>query len=174
MPFIPTTAEKMQNIFADKQDLSWPEQFENRIADGAEFMVPENLFNRIDEETVARLAEKYAPKKEDNTLKPIVAEILAVKNHPSREDLHILTVNNGTDNIQIVCGAPNVRVGLRGVLAPVGCKLPGAKKPMVQRTVAVYESFGMMCSPAELNIGAEDKQIIELTEDIKPGTEYKC
>ena len=174
MPFIPTTAEKMQNIFADKQDLSWPEQFENRIADGAEFTVPENLFNRIDEETVARLTEKYAPKKEDNTLKPIVAEIVEVKNHPSREDLHILTVNNGTDNIQIVCGAPNVRVGLRGVLAPVGCKLPGAKKPMVQRTVAGYESFGMMCSPAELNIGAEDKQIIELTEDIKPGTEYKC
>lgn len=173
MPFIPTAAEKMQNVFADKQDMSWPEKFEYRIADNAEFVVPENLFNRIDDEAVARLSGKYAPKKEDNTPKPIIAEIVAVDNHPTREDLHILTVNNGTENVQIVCGAPNVYVGLRGVLAPVGCKLPGAKKPMAQRTVAGVESFGMMCSAAELGQGDNSAEIINLGTDAEVGTEYK-
>ena len=172
-PFIPGTAEKMQNIFAEKQDTSWPEKFEHRIADNTEFIVPENLFNRIDDETVVRLTEKYAPKKEDNTPKPVVAEIVEVNNHPTRDDLHILTVNNGAEKIQIVCGAPNVRVGLRGVLAPVGCKLPGEKKPMAQRTVAGVESFGMMCSAAELGQGNNGNQIIDLGANAEVGTEYK-
>ena len=172
-PFIPVAAEKMQNIFADKQDISWPEKFEYRIADNTEFVVPENLFNRIDDETVALLSEKYAPKKEDNAPKPTIAEIVEVNNHPTREDLHILVVNNGAEKVQIVCGAPNVYVGLRGVLAPVGCKLPGAKKPMTQRTVAGIESFGMMCSAAELGQGDEDNKIIDLGADAEIGKEYK-
>ena len=172
-PFIPGTAEKMQNVFVAQNDLSWPEKFETRIADGAEFVVPENLFNRIDDETVTRLTEKYAPRVADDSPKLTVAEIVEVKNHPSREDLHILVVNNGTDKVQIVCGAPNVRVGLRGVLAPVGCKLPGAKKPMAQRTVAGVESFGMMCSAAEVGAGSDDGNIIDLGEGAKVGSEHK-
>ena len=171
-PFIPTAAEKMQAIFAHQHDLSWPTKYEHRINDGDEFVVPENLFNRIDDEAVTRMTEKYTPKQIDISPKPIVVEIIDVKNHPSREDLHILTVNNGAENIQVVCGAPNVYVGMRGVLAPVGCKLPGAKKPLAQRTVANYESYGMMCSPAELKQGTEDKKIIELNDEYKIGTEY--
>ena len=172
-PFIPDAAQKMQNIFVNTQNLSWPTEYEHRIADGAEFVVPENLFNRIDDDKVAQMVEKYTPKQIDNSPKPIVAEIVEIKNHPTREDLHILSVNAGkAENIQIVCGAPNVYVGLRGVLAPVGCKLPGAKKPLTQRTVAEFESYGMMCSPAELKQGTEDKKIIELNDEYKIGTEY--
>lgn len=174
-PFIPDAATKMQNVFVNAQDLSWPHSYTHRIADGAEFIVPENLFNRIDDDTVASLIEKYVPKKPDNAPKPIVAEIIDVKKHPSREDLHVLSVNaGGAEVLQIVCGAPNVRVGLRGVLAPVGCKLPDAKKPLAQRKVADVESFGMMCSPAELKIGPEDTKIIELDNNYEIGTEYKC
>ncbi|MBO5739502.1 MAG: methionine--tRNA ligase [Alphaproteobacteria bacterium] len=172
-PFIPGTAEKMQNVFVTQNDLSWPEKFVARIADGAEFVVPENLFNRIDDETVAKLTEKYTPKVEDNSPKLVVAEIVAVKDHPSRDDLHILSVNAGGAPVQVVCGAPNVRVGLRGVLAPVGCKLPGAKKPMAQRTVAGVESFGMMCSAAEVGQGDNGNVIIELGADATIGAEYK-
>ena len=172
-PFIPNAAEKMQNIFTVTHELTWPEKYEHRIADGAEFTVPENLFNRIDDETVAMLTEKYAPKKEENIPTPIVAEITDVKNHPTRDDLHILTVNTGADTVQIVCGAPNVRVGLRGVLAPVGSKLPGMKKPMSQRTVAGVESFGMMCSALELGVGDDGDNIIELNDDGVIGSEYK-
>ena len=173
-PFIPDAAMKMQNIFNPTHDLSWPMEYERRISDGDEFVVPENLFNRIDDEMVAMLVEKYVPKKPDNTPKPIVAEIVSVENHPARENLHVLSVNaGGAENIQIVCGAPNVRVGLRGVLAPVGSKLPGMKKPMAQRTVAGVESFGMMCSALELGVGDDGDNIIELGSDVEIGSEYK-
>ena len=172
-PFIPDAAEKMRAVFIDSNlDLSWPNEYAPRITNGAKFVVPENLFSRIDDETVAKLAEQYAPKS-DNTPKPIVAKIVDVKTHPTRNDLHILTVDDGVNHeLQVVCGAPNVRVGLVGVLSPVGAKLSGAKKPITQRTVAGTESFGMMCSAAELGVGDDDKNIIELNDDAKIGTKY--
>ena len=169
-PFIPNAAEKIRNIFTANLDLSWPETYEPRIKDGTEFTVPENLFTRIDDETVTTLTEKYAPKVNDNTPKPITAKIIAVKEHPTRENLHILTVDDGTNHdLQIVCGAPNVRAGMVGILAPVGCMLPGAKKPISQRTVAGTESFGMMCSAAELKQGDTADKIIELDDDMELG-----
>ena len=169
-PFIPNAAEKIRNIFTANLDLSWPETYEPRIKDGTEFTVPENLFTRIDDETVTTLTEKYAPKVDDNTSKPITAKIIAVKEHPTRENLHILTVDDGTNHdLQIVCGAPNVRAGMVGILAPVGCMLPGAKKPISQRTVAGTESFGMMCSAAELKQGDTADKIIELDDDMELG-----
>ena len=171
-PFIPDAAEKMQNIFAKKHNLSWPERFESRIANGEEFIVPENLFNRIDDETVTALTEKYSAKTE-NEIVPVVAKIVDVKNHENRDNLHILTVNDGVQNLQVVCGAPNVHVGMVGVLAPVGCILPGQKKPIAQRTVAGVESFGMMCSAAELGIGKNTDEIIELDKNSKIGEKYK-
>ncbi len=172
-PFIPTAAEKMQNVFTKTHDLSWPEKYKHRVADGAEFMVPENLFNRIDDETVVRLTEKYAPKKEDNTPKPVVAKVLSVENHPTRDDLHILSVDfGGNKPVQVVCGAPNVCADMIGVLAPVGAQLPTMKKPITQRTVAGTESFGMMCSAAELGIGDDDKNIIELGDDAVVGNVF--
>ena len=171
-PFIPDAATKMQNIFATKHDLSWPEKFMARIADGEKFTVPENLFNRIDDETVAALIERFAPKKE-NKIVPIVAKVVEVNKHPNRENLHILTVNDGKNNLQIVCGAPNVHAGMIGVLAPVGCILPGNKKPIGQRTVAGTESFGMMCSAAELGVGTDGNTILELGASAKIGDEYK-
>ena len=172
-PFIPDAAEKMRAVFIDSNlDLSWPNEYAPRITNGAKFVVPENLFSRIDDETVAKLAEQYAPKS-DNTPKPIVAKIVDVKTHPTRNDLHILTVDDGVNHeLQVVCGAPNVRVGLVGVLGPIGAKLSGAKNPITQRTVAGTESFGMMCSAAELGVGDDDKNIIELNDDAKIGTKY--
>ena len=169
-PFIPASATKMQNVFVTPHDLSWPEKFEPRIENMAEFVVPENLFNRIDEETVARLTEKYTPSKKNTTPKPVVAKIISVENHPSREDLHILSVDFGADApVQIVCAAPNVRAGMISVLAPVGAQLPTIKKPIAQRTVAGVESFGMMCGASELGIGDDDKNIIELGDDMIVG-----
>lgn len=172
-PFIPAAAEKMRNIFVGADlDLSWPETYAPRITNGAKFVVPENLFTRIDDETVEKLTAQYAPQV-DNAPKPTVAKIVDVREHPTRENLHILTVDDGTNhNLQIVCGAPNVRSGLIGVLAPIGCTLPGAKKPISQRTVAGVESFGMMCSGAEIGAGTDADNIIELSADSEIGTEY--
>jgi len=134
--------------------------------------VPENLFERIDDEMVAELIARFVPKTE-NKITPIVAKIVDIKNHPTKENLHILTVNDGEKDLQIVCGAPNVHAGLVGVLAPVGCTLPGQKKPISQRTVAGVESYGMMCSAAELGIGNNGDEIVELDSAEKIGEKYK-
>lgn len=171
-PFIPSASEKIRDIFAMPHDLSWPAAFERRVKDGETFTVPENLFARIDDARVAELTEKFAPKKDDAP-RPVVAKIVAATPHPTRDGLQILTVDNGTEKLQIVCAAPNARAGLVSVLAPVGCKLPGQKKPISQRTVAGTESFGMMCSAAELGRGDAADKIIELDADAQIGAEYK-
>lgn len=172
-PFIPDAAQKMQAVFGTAHDLSWPEKYQARIADGEQFVVPENLFNRIDDAFVAELTQKFASK-QDDAPKLTIAKIIDVKNHPTRENLHVLTVDDGTTHdLQIVCGAPNVRTGLIGVLAPVGCKLPGQKKPISQRTVAGTESFGMMCAAPEIGQPGDSDKIIELGDDSVIGAEYK-
>ena len=171
-PFMPDTADKMQNIFRIKHDLSWPTTFERRIADNEEFTIPDNLFERIDDDKVAYITEKYCAKKDENVA-PIVAKIVEVKNHDSRDDLHILTVDTGNDKVQVVCGAPNVHAGLVGVFAPVGCVLPGTKKPLAPRNVGGVKSNGMMCSAAELGVGTDADKIIELDKNTELGTEYK-
>lgn len=172
-PFIPNAADKIRAVFADSDlDLSWPDEYAPRVADGTRFVVPENLFTRIDDETVEKLTAQYAPKI-DNTPKPVVAKIVDVRQHPTRENLHILTVDDGVNHeLQIVCGAPNVRPGFIGVLAPIGCILPGAKKPVSQRTVANVESFGMMCSPHELNAGNDRDNLLEIKDDELIGKIY--
>lgn len=170
-PFIPTAAEKIRNIFAEPNNLSWPGAYEHRIADRAKFVVPENLFSRIDDDVVQKLVEQYAAKKDD-TPKPIIAKIVTAAPHPTRENLQVLTVNAGGNNLQIVCGAKNARAGLISVLAPVGCILPGQKKPITQRTVAGTESFGMLCSGAELGHGDDGDKIIELPTESEIGTVF--
>ncbi len=171
-PFIPDAAEKMQNIFTKKHDLSWPTTFERRIADNEEFTIPDNLFERIDDEKIAYITEKYSTKKTDNIV-PIVAKIVDVKNHSDRDDLHILTVDTGADKVQVVCGAPNVHKDMIGVFAPVGCVLPNSKKPLTARNVGGVKSFGMMCSAAELGVGDDTTGIIELDSSAKIGETFK-
>ena len=122
-PFIPDTAQKMQNIFAEKQDFSWPTEFVPRVKDGTEFTIPENLFERIDEEKIEYLINKYSSKNKNQPHLTIV-KIVDVKNHPAREDLHVLTVNDGNKDYTVVCGAPNVRPGMIVVFAPIGAVLP--------------------------------------------------
>lgn len=171
-PFIPTAAQKIQAVFDAPHDLSWPTVFERRVADGETFHVPENLFERIDEARVAELVARFAPHTDDAPC-PVIAKIVKCDAHPTRDDLHVLTVDDGsgTDK-QIVCAAPNARAGLVGVLAPVGCKLPGAKKPIGQRTVAGVESFGMMCGAADLGMGTDTVNLIEWDESVPVGTPY--
>ncbi len=170
-PFIPDAANKIQNVFATSHDLSWPTTYEHRVSDGEAFTVPENLFNRIDDATVASLTEKYAPATED-AVRPVIAKIVSATPHPGRDNLQILTVNAGGDDVQVVCAAPNARAGLVSVLAPVGCVLPGQKKPIGQRTVAGTESFGMMCSGRELGVNSDGDNIIELDADAKIGAAF--
>lgn len=169
-PFIPDAAEKMQNIFADKHDLSWPTQFEARVKDDTKFNIPENLFERIDDDKVKELTEKYSSANKKPQL--TIVKIVDIKNHPNREDLHIVTIDDGNTKQDIVCGAPNVRKDMLAVFAPVGAIIPKTNKPIKPRSVAGVESKGMLCSGAELNISDDESGIYEIA-DKKPGQVLK-
>ncbi|MFN4096249.1 MAG: phenylalanine--tRNA ligase subunit beta [Sphingomonas sp.] len=102
-----------------------------------------------------------------------VARVLTAERHPQADKLQVLTVDAGDGApLQIVCGAPNARAGLVGVLG-----LPGATVPangMVLKVAAVrgVESNGMMCSSRELELGDDHDGIIELPEDAPIGMAY--
>ncbi len=102
-----------------------------------------------------------------------VARVLTAERHPQADKLQVLTVDAGDGQpLQIVCGAPNARAGLVGVLG-----LPGATVPangMVLKVAAVrgVESNGMMCSSRELELGDDHDGIIELPEDAPIGTPF--
>ncbi|HZV08759.1 MAG TPA: phenylalanine--tRNA ligase subunit beta, partial [Novosphingobium sp.] len=102
-----------------------------------------------------------------------VARILTADRHPNADKLQVLSVDTGEGApLQVVCGAPNARAGLVGVLG-----LPGAVVPangMVLKVAAVrsVESNGMMCSLRELELGEGHDGIIELPEDAPVGTDF--
>ena len=101
----------------------------------------------------------------------IVAEIASIENHPNSKKLHLLKINNGRELVDCVCGAPNVRVGMRVAFATEGGAVCG--HPITRATVAGYESFGMCCSEAELGISADNSGLMEITDDIPLGTDIK-
>jgi len=101
----------------------------------------------------------------------VVAEIKSVENHPESKKLHILKVDAGDEELQIVCGAPNVKVGLKSALVKIGGHIDGfeiSKRPLVG-----IDSYGMMCSKRELGISDEHEGIIELPDDFVVGTDIK-
>lgn len=100
---------------------------------------------------------------------PIAARIVECEPMTGSDHLHILKVDDGTDTLrQVVCGAPNARVGLVSALALPGCVIEGHEiKAGKLRGVM---SNGMMCSARELGIGDDHSGIIELPDDTKIGT----
>ncbi len=91
----------------------------------------------------------------------IIGEVESCEMHPESDHLHICKVNIGKEVLNIVCGAPNVRKGIKVIVAPNGCVLPGGT--IKKTTILNYESNGMICSLEEL--GIEHKYLKE--EDIK-------
>ncbi|MEM9314685.1 MAG: phenylalanine--tRNA ligase subunit beta [Pseudomonadota bacterium] len=95
----------------------------------------------------------------------VVGEIVAAEQHPDADKLRVCTVEAGLDGpLQIVCGAPNARVGLKAPLATVGAVLPGdfAIKAAKLRGV---ESQGMLCAAAELGLSDDNAGLLELPAD---------
>jgi phenylalanyl-tRNA synthetase beta chain len=98
----------------------------------------------------------------------IAAEIVTAEPHPDADKLRVCEVNDGSGSLQIVCGAPNARAGLKVALATIGTRLPGGLKIRKSRIRGV-ESHGMLCSVAELGLGEEHDGILELPGDATPG-----
>ena len=102
----------------------------------------------------------------------VVAEILSVENHPDSKKLHILKVDIGeAEPTQVVCGAPNVRVGMKTAFAKVGAKLGDIT--IAPRPLAGVDSFGMCCSEKEIGISDNHEGIMEITDDVANGTDLK-
>ena len=144
--------------------LNWIKDFVN--LDGIEV---DELVKRFGLSTAEVEGVEYRGKDIENV---VVAEILTVEDHPNSNHLHILTVNDGSaEPVQVVCGAPNVRVGLRTFFARVGGNVRGLKiKPA---KLAGVESFGMCCGGNELGIEADESGIVELDQTYPIGTDIK-
>jgi phenylalanyl-tRNA synthetase beta chain len=100
----------------------------------------------------------------------IVAEILSCARHPEADRLQVCQVSTGSgEPVQIVCGAPNARPGLKAPLAQVGAMLPGGMAIKAAKLRGV-DSFGMLCSAKELSIDPDASGLLELPADAPVGT----
>ena len=99
-----------------------------------------------------------------------VAEITKAERHPNADKLQVCEVNTGTETLQIVCGAPNARAGLKTVLAVPGTYIPGLDITIKKGDIRGETSHGMLCSASELGISDEHDGIMELPEDAKVGS----
>src|SRR5690606_39122977 len=94
----------------------------------------------------------------------VVGEVLGTEQHPDADKLRVCQVSNGEETFQVVCGAPNVRPGLKIPFAMIGAKLPGDFKIKKAKLRGV-ESNGMLCSETELQVGEDDSGLMELAVD---------
>lgn len=99
----------------------------------------------------------------------VVAEILSAEKHPDADRLKLCKVSTGSETVQVVCGAPNARAGLKGILARPGDVIPASGDVLKTGKIRGVESQGMMCSAKELKLGEDHDGIIELSSDISVG-----
>lgn len=102
----------------------------------------------------------------------VVAEIKSVDEHPESKKLHLLKVDAGDGKLtDVVCGASNVRVGMKTAFAKVGAKVGDIT--IAPRPLAGFDSFGMCCSEKEIGISDDNSGIMDITEDVANGTDIK-
>ncbi|MDD0974926.1 phenylalanine--tRNA ligase subunit beta [Pseudomonas fontis] len=102
----------------------------------------------------------------------IVGEVLSTEQHPDADKLRVCQVSSGSETFQVVCGAPNVRPGLKIPFAMIGAELPGDFKIKKAKLRGV-ESNGMLCSAAELQISEENDGLLELAADAPVGQDIR-
>ncbi|MGE0408285.1 MAG: phenylalanine--tRNA ligase subunit beta [Amphiplicatus sp.] len=98
-----------------------------------------------------------------------IGEVLAAEKHPQADKLKVCKVATKDGVLQIVCGAPNARAGLKVAYAPVGAYVPGLGVALAKATIRGVLSHGMMCSAKELELGDDHDGIIEAPADAKVG-----
>ena len=106
----------------------------------------------------------------------VVGEVLSVEKHPNADKLSLCSVCVGAGvALKIVCGAPNVRAGMRAPLAVIGARLPGATGPVEIKaaTMRGVESQGMLCSARELGMSQDHSGLLELPADAAVGSSVR-
>jgi phenylalanyl-tRNA synthetase beta chain len=102
----------------------------------------------------------------------VVASVVEAKQHPNADRLKVCIVDAGQGRVQVVCGAPNARTGMKGVFSVVGTYIPGKKLTLAKGVIRGVESNGMLCSAAELELSDDHEGIIELPDDAPIGVAY--
>ena len=93
----------------------------------------------------------------------VVGEVLSIERHPSADKLTVCKVKAGEETVQVVCGAPNVRVGMKAPLAKIGTK-----------EIRGVESHGMLASARELGLSDDHSGLLELPADARPGADVRA
>src|SRR5467141_652611 len=102
-----------------------------------------------------------------------IARVISAEQHPNADRLRVCMVDTGTgDPVQVVCGAPNARAGMKGVFAAPGAFIPGKNTTLGIGTIRGVESRGMLCSAFELQLSDDHEGIIELPADAPVGRPY--
>ena len=105
----------------------------------------------------------------------VVAEVLECEAHPNSDHLHVCKVTDGKETFQVVCGAPNMRKGIKTAFAKIGAAIPefldknGNPEKIKKGKLRGVESFGMCCSEKELHIGEGNAGIIEYSAETPTG-----
>lgn len=102
----------------------------------------------------------------------VVGEVVSKEQHPDADKLSLCQVTDGTETFQVVCGAANVRTGLKIPFAKIGAVLPGDFKIKKAKLRGV-ESFGMLCAETELQIGEDSSGLMELAADAPVGADLR-
>jgi phenylalanyl-tRNA synthetase beta chain len=100
----------------------------------------------------------------------IVGTIVKCEKHPNADKLSVCEVDTGSERLQVVCGAPNARAGMKGVFAPAGSYIPGSGFTLTKAQIRGVESNGMLLSERELELSDEHTGIIELDPKAKVGS----
>ena len=101
-----------------------------------------------------------------------VGYVVEAKQHPNADRLRVCMVDTGSETVQVVCGAPNARAGMKGVFAASGTTIPGNGMLLKASKIRGEESNGMLCSEREMGLSEEHDGIIELPEDAPVGAAF--
>src|SRR5579862_7423348 len=102
-----------------------------------------------------------------------IARVVEARQHPNADRLRVCMVDTGAgDPVQVVCGAPNARAGMKGVFVPPGAFIPGKAVTLSVGTIRGVESRGKLCSEFELELSNDHDGIIELPPDAPLGVPY--
>ncbi|MFZ1414183.1 MAG: phenylalanine--tRNA ligase subunit beta [Defluviicoccus sp.] len=99
-----------------------------------------------------------------------VAAVLSAEPHPNADKLTVCSVDTGAERLQVVCGAPNARAGMKGIFAPVGVSVPGTGLVLKRAAIRGVESAGMLLSAREMNLSDDHTGIVEVAPEFAVGT----
>ena len=103
----------------------------------------------------------------------VVARVIEAKQHPNADRLRVCMVDAGSgDPVQVVCGAPNARTGMKSVFSPPGTYIPGKDMTLGKGVIRGVESNGMLCSGMEMQLSDDHEGILDLPDDAPVGERY--